>query len=585
MLITYNKFHIFIFIIILFFSPTLLFAQGKGKSEYYDDKLLIDEFPENKSIAHIDIVLQSPLSTNIIPIEFIVNIGNSIHVNTNKQIIKEEISLKVGDLYKQSYINEIVNHLNSLKIIAQANCYPIKTNSTETVNIIFEIIDEWSLSVNPSIYYSGGVFTWQIGIKEKNLFGLNKELGFELAHNGNYFTSINYYDSSMFSPLQYQLKSEFIFDENFKFNYLDIFIDIKVPLTSILRKYGFDFNYHYINGVVYNSKNTEEKYFSFYDESAGETIQILLPNYYLKAIHTLFCEYSFLESNGIENKFTFQLSLNFIQYDLVEDIQLDSSYIEEYKEQLFPILPYNYISFIYSLSNIKYVSIPNFQVYNRECLFRKGIINEFSITRADKLLGSPSNSTIFKKQFSYFFDILNYLFLIMGEYYFEIDISDYSTIVSNTFGINQTFYFRPLIIGEFVFYFNVESNLKNTGDRIKFFSVGGNIKNSCWVRGVKSDYLYTLNYINFIFEYRTGGFIHISRKINMGFAFFYDLAIVFDDINYVKNNTTQLDSIGLGLRIDVGYGNMLLVDVAYLLGSNFLKNLQFAISFYSTYKF
>ncbi len=569
--------------VVLFFSTNEAFSQ-----DYYLGRK-IDENPENKIINDIEIVILPPLSEDFLPIKFIVDAGNFLHINTQKSVIEKEIAVKPGDTYNQSLINEILVYLTSLKIVAQAKCYPVETFEPDVIDLIFEIRDEWSLSVSIDIGDLGGGEwkDWFISINEKNLFGWNREIGFKL--NGNpYRFSVVYLDFQSLYPVQFSIDIGLNFNNMFEFDNFDLYFDVKMPLVKTLRKFGFDINYHFKIG---NSNSSELPFpFKFreeYEEGVFE-FYILLPNYYKQNTHEIKAEFSYLIDSIVDSEFKWLLSLNFMYYWILDDAKdilgNDLQLIKQYEEQLFPIKPYNSLSFSYILSKIEYINVKDYKVFNRNGLVETGFRNTITLARADMLLGSPSNSTIIKDELYFLVGIADYLFIISGNYLYEIDINDYAEVVSHKFGINQVIYFRPLVIGQFVASFNLKSNIGGDGKRDVTYYLGGNVSSDCWVRGTLNEALSGQGFINFSIEYRTNGVIKISRSLSIGFAIFYDFGVIFTEYGLnIYSASIPKHSIGIGIRIDYGTTNMIIIDFAYEIGEPF--SIRLAFSLYQIYRF
>ncbi len=585
-------FFLCILLIIIVLLPVLVYAQepsNEDKSYYIGRE--IEQNPENKLINEIEIIILPPLSTDLVPLQWIVDAGNFLHINTNKNIVKNEIAVKSGDKYRQTEINEIISHLNSLKIISKTQCYPLKTDEEDVIDLYFEITDEWSLAVDldPGSFTGGEILNGHIGITERNLFGLNKELGFRLTGVKPFKISAYYIDSSLFYPMQFTIGFNWNFNEDFNFDNFDIYLNANIPLVKTLRKFGFGFDYSFIIGNSDSSKG----YIPFLFENHQnpnyiEEFYMILPDYYHQIVNEISADFTYLIDSLIDSTFNVSLFLNFSVYRILDNVEIPSEYIEQYKEQLFPIKPYNYLGFTYTTSLIEYTAIRDYKVFNRDGIAEVGFRNTLTYKRADKLLGSPSNSNIFREEFYYLFGLIDYLFIISGTYFFEFDINDYSEIVSEKVGINQVLYFRPLVIGQFVTAFNLRSQINGNGDRDETYYLGGS--SLCWVRGTPNDLLEGKSFINFNVEYRTNGLIRF-RNWNLGFALFYDLGVMYNEYNFNIGYTYDSkhkpqQSIGGGFRIDYGNINMIIIDIAYRFGTTVtFKNLSILFSFYQTYRF
>lgn len=580
-----------VFLLMHIFLSGVLYAQNSTEDKHYYLGREIEQEPENKTINNVEIIILPPLTTDIIPIKWIVDAGNFLHINTNKNIIQNEIAVSTGDKYNQSEINEIVSYLNSLKIISKTRCFPLKTDEENTIDLYVEITDEWSLAVDidPGSFAGGEILNGHIGITEKNLFGLNKELGLRLTGVKPFKLSATYIDSSLFHPMQFTIGFNWNFNEEFDFDNFDIHLNANIPLVKTLRKFGFTTDYKFIIGKSDSSKGYVPFLFkNSQNPNYIEEFYMILPDYYTQIVNEISGDFTYLVDSLIDHTFNVALFLNFSIYNILDSVEIPSLYLEQYKEQLFPIRPYNYLGFTYTTSLIEYTAIKDYKVFNRDGIAEMGFRNTLSYKRADRLLGSPSNSNIFREEFYYLFDILDYLFIISGTYFFEFDINDYGEIVSEKVGINQVLYFRPLMIGQFVASFNMLSQISGNGDRDELYYLGGS--SLCWVRGTPNDLLDGKSFINFSAEYRTNGLIRY-RNWNLGFALFYDLGVMYNEYNFnigyaYDSKYKPEQSAGLGFRIDYGNVNMIIIDIAYRFGSEVsISNLSILFSFYQAYRF
>lgn len=566
-------------VILIILNPIISFSQDQADNDYYIGRN-IEKNPEGLIIRNITIIILPPLSKDLIPIEWVVDVGNFFHVVTKKNIIENEIGLNKNDLYKNELINEIINHLNSMKIVAGAKCYPIETGEDGTVDLIFEVVDEWSLSIDLGIgEISKYNFLWHAGIVEKNLLGMNRELGFRIEGNKPFKLALTYKDLSSLYPTEIIIEPSLNFNIDFEFDNFDLLFDLNIPLVKTLRKYGFHFKTYFINGI--NDSNKGEKTFYLYNENTGEYEGFLLPDYYRQTNLEFYGEFSFLiDTDKLDSLFTIMLSINSHKYKILDAIILSEVLLNQYKKTLFPFIPYNYLGFSYTMFKTIFEPIKDYDVYNKENIQEIGFKNIITIKRNDIILGSEYNSTMLRDDFQYKFGILDYLFIFVGNYFFEIDINDYSEIVTEKIGFQHVIYFRPLIIGQFITHFNIEGYLYGNNKRNVTYYLGSG-DDECWVRGATKR-LEGLGFINLNIEYRTNGFIKFTNRISMGFAVFYDLGVIYDDYSF-ENPQPLKHSIGIGIRIDAGINQLFIIDFAYEFGSNFDFGAVF--KFYQVYRF
>ncbi len=598
--------------IIIFFSLSgynPLYSQNEETELYIGRE--IDKEPEGKEISNIIIVILPPLNKDIIPIQFVVDIGNSLHINTKKSVIEQELSIKEGDIYNSSIINENLVYLQSYKIVASAKSYPLITDKPETVDIAIEIIDEWSLELSPNFNkFENGILIGSLKLEENNLLGLNKQLGATIGGFDKFYIKFSYEDYTLIRPVQIISFFQLNYDEFFNYEYIDIALAIKTPLVKTLRNYSFEILYHFYYGIdvssgynfLYPSIKNNAKNIENYQQVTSNN----------KNIHKFHFKYGYLFKSIIDNVIEPELFILFISdfnnnsdNNLINNIFL----INKTKSSIIAP-PYNYFGINLITSKTNYIEIKDYHVYNRTNIAQEGFTNEFSYKRADKLLGSPYNSNIFRNEISLLYRFLDDLLLIHTNIFYEIDINDFSEIISENIGFTQIFYVRPfdIIWGQIAGSFSLKTNIRGNGERDIIYTLGNSYSsNDSLVRGTTNTYK-GLGYINLNLEYRTKG-IRINRSWSLGFAVFYDLGKIYQNYNlntipaypdYILNELSSYPikhSIGISIRADYGTINQIILDFGFDLdglpdydkAEDFWKNLEgylnFIFSINQVYKF
>jgi hypothetical protein len=104
-------------------------------------------------------------------------VANRLHITTRKDVLKEALLFKPGDLYDPVVLLESERVIRSRGSIADAFIVPSAYNEeTNTVDILVTTRDSWSLSTNLSFGRSGGQNHSGFGFEEKNLFGTGMSL-------------------------------------------------------------------------------------------------------------------------------------------------------------------------------------------------------------------------------------------------------------------------------------------------------------------------------------------------------------------------------------------------------------------------
>jgi len=549
-------------LIISTFNP--LYSQEDDLELYIGRE--IDPEPQGKTINKIILVILPPLTIDIIPIEFVVDAGNSLHTTTKKSVILQEISIQEGDAFDNSTLNQNLVHLQSFRIIASAKAYALKTDKNDTIDLAIEIIDEWSLEFSGDIgNINYGTWTnWWIRLTEHNLLGLNKKLGLTFGGINPYYLTLAYSDYTLLSPIQLSTEFSINYDENFSYDYIDFSFFINNPLVKTLRKYSFGILYHFYYGIDV-SGGYNFLYPSIHNNSLNTFLYQDDDN--KKNIHKFHFTYSYLFDNKIDNVIKPELFLLFISDHIDNSEKLLSNDILINNQSKSHVLaqPYNYIGINLTTSKTKFIELNDYHVYNRTSIIEMGFKNTLSYKRADKILGSPYNTNIFREEIEFLYGYFDYLFFIKGNIFYEINISDYSEIINENIGFTQIFYIRPYngIWGQIAGSFNIEANIRGNGERDVNYKLGNSYSSSdSLVRGTK-DFYQGLGFINFNIEYRTKG-IRINRSWSIGFAIFYDLGRIFQDYGLNPDTAFQFKhSIGISIRADYGTVNQIIIDFGF----------------------
>ena len=111
-------------------------------------------------------------------------LANRIHMTTRKNVLKEALLFKPGDLYDPVILLESERVIRSRGSISDAFIVPSAYNEeTNTVDILVTTRDSWSLSTNIKFGRSGGQNHSGFGFEERNLFGSGMKL--KLLHESD----------------------------------------------------------------------------------------------------------------------------------------------------------------------------------------------------------------------------------------------------------------------------------------------------------------------------------------------------------------------------------------------------------------
>lgn len=149
-----------------------------------------------KPIRQIIIKTQDPFGYSLTdstqrPTKWIERTGNNLHGKTKPFVIKELLLFKKGDLLDTIEIKESERLLRSQRILRRVEIKPELTENGDSVDVIINSIDSWSMIA------TGSITTSRVGvrIRERNFFGLGHVFDNRFRHNyetGNNLYQFNY---------------------------------------------------------------------------------------------------------------------------------------------------------------------------------------------------------------------------------------------------------------------------------------------------------------------------------------------------------------------------------------------------------
>lgn len=130
---------------------------------------------------------------------------NILHVRTKENIIRQELLFKVGDRLDPFLLRETERNLRALSFIRAARIVTFPQRDG-TVALVVHANDSWTTEPQLNLGGINGVDETEIGFKEKNLFGLGKNIEF-LHSEGKDFTrkEFDFLDPRLFGT-RFQLR-------------------------------------------------------------------------------------------------------------------------------------------------------------------------------------------------------------------------------------------------------------------------------------------------------------------------------------------------------------------------------------------
>ena len=174
-------------------SPSTTYAQEKTKSHsYYSDEVSRRELtrrgwrvhpqPEGKQVGRVHII-NLPVFLPDERLSSLTTPLNYLHITTRRATILRESRVKVQQLWSRGDALETERNLRNLSIFTSARVYPVFPKptpsatstaqpSTEVIDVLIVTRDLWSLRLENSFSYNGGVLNnLNLSLSERNLLG------------------------------------------------------------------------------------------------------------------------------------------------------------------------------------------------------------------------------------------------------------------------------------------------------------------------------------------------------------------------------------------------------------------------------
>lgn len=170
---------------------------------------------------------------------------NVAHITTRERIIRRELLVRPGDLYREARLEESERILRNPTFSSFVVIVPIASGNPDLVDILVVTRDVWSLRTNSSfVYQDARLSSFQVAAAENNLLGRRKHLSFILEMTqGDYSLSTRWRDLNIGgSRWQLIVRPGLIFGrKNDSLEGYQNFVRIVYPLWSLASRWGFFF--------------------------------------------------------------------------------------------------------------------------------------------------------------------------------------------------------------------------------------------------------------------------------------------------------------------------------------------------------
>lgn len=118
--------------------------------------------------------------------QWIHRFANRAHIQSRESLIRAQLLFATGDVFDAELLAETARNLRRNSYLRRATVSPLQVCSTDnaiqTVDILVETGDNWSLTPTFNFSRAGGENEFEFGLSESNLFGLGKSIGILLDY-------------------------------------------------------------------------------------------------------------------------------------------------------------------------------------------------------------------------------------------------------------------------------------------------------------------------------------------------------------------------------------------------------------------
>lgn len=526
-----------------------------------------EDMPEGKKIGHVLIVTLKPF----LPEEKILSWTNLFHVNTKDFIIKQDLSVKEGDVYHKDkvLISELKLRSNSIRSIAVIVPLVNPQNKSTHVDLLVLTKDIVSVGISNSFDYTADhLNSFNLSIGENNFLGLNQgiHVGYNLNQTAHEFYGKYYYPKIMQTKWSLSLKPGIVFLRN-GFNYDGFFFDAKVKKAIDYKKNPWGFSLE-----ISGESKTKEKFKGSkidtieVDETSKKSIK--------KSYKNKNYQWDVMFSRGIfpnkkdEQQIFFGHGLNIKNPQISSKQNLSSSEKIIFEEKVLPKREKeSFLVLGYKFYQNQFLSLYDYDTLGLQENIRLGGYFKLSLDLSSKLIMSDHNFVRPLVSASYTKSFLKDGFVSLeglAQTRFEKAFED--NVGSMKFSLVSPKLFDYLRLVHYTTFKSINSSRDNLS-----LSLGS----SNGLRGVDSNYYNGDQAIKLNFEARSKG-INLPY-LALGFNAFYDTGAAFKEFK----TSSLAHIIGVGLRglfpqID---SEVFRIDVGYVMFGPSKKERSFVVSF------
>lgn len=134
---------------------------------------------------------------------------NTLHIQTKQEVIERELLFKVGDPVDDFLLEETERNLRALPFIQSARIAQFPQRDGTVVVVVY-VSDAWTTEPQMNLGGQNRVDTVELGMREKNLFGLGKRLDFLYSKSPDLTERTYKYSDLRLMGTRWQMNTEYI---------------------------------------------------------------------------------------------------------------------------------------------------------------------------------------------------------------------------------------------------------------------------------------------------------------------------------------------------------------------------------------
>lgn len=552
-------------------------------------KLQRDPHPEGKQIQKILIVRANVISA----FDPWPNLVNIFHIKTRDSIIRRELLVQEGQIWKKQFIAESERNLRRLSILTTAQAIACKAKRSDQVILLIVTKDIWSLRLSTGFNFSGTVLR-ELAFypMEMNLAGLAKQLGLIIRIQQLDLSNFSirdkitlgqfYYDPRLFGT-RLSLYQEFNLYLNGAVpcggqkgqqkdiwcptqeagmpNGLKARLQLRRSLFSLSTRWGFVINAQYNSSQVRGYRQNDPQKPIPFGERPGlsiRTVHFKRRDGTVESVPYVYNTRTFIANAGVTYSIGYRTKHNFsasgglawYNFSLPSNFAFDDQIRRQFMRFSLPQTEsYAYLSFGYSFSSSRFLRLRNVNLFGLSEDFAVGPSFTLGIRPSIDLLNSNQPYVVLSSSIGYSWDLhKNLLYLNASAqtrwqpHSYEIGLAGpwlNSFVSASVYGVT-----RPLLLGRFFARTSLiirDNNIDN--------AVSG-LGNNSGLRGYADGQFSGQNKLQINVEYRT--FPINLWTLHLGLVAFYDGGALWGgrDPNAPSQQLPFLyrHSVGLGIR-------------------------------------